>query len=59
MAGESVLFTNQDELQKFKIYMGDAGFAVYAEGEAEISTLVARFQREQDRSSFREFVGRT
>lgn len=43
-----VLFTNQDELQKFKKYMGDAGFAVYAEGEAEISTLVARFQREQD-----------
>src|SRR5690606_28247473 len=38
-----VLFTNQDELQKFKKYMGDAGFAVYAEGEAEISTLVARF----------------
>lgn len=43
-----VLFTNQQELKEFKRFMEKAPFPVYAEGEAEISTLVSRFQREEN-----------
>lgn len=43
-----VLFNNQYELKEFKRFMEKAPFPVYAEGEAEISTLVSRFQREEN-----------
>lgn len=43
-----VLFSNQEELQMFKKFLNDVRFSVYAEGDAEISTLVANFQREED-----------
>jgi ATP-dependent DNA helicase DinG len=42
-----VLFTNKTELDLFKTYIsGNIEYPVYFEGDAEISTLVSRFQNE-------------
>ncbi|MDZ5473201.1 ATP-dependent DNA helicase [Bacillus sp. 31A1R] len=43
-----VLFTNQKDLNNFKKFVGnDNPFPIYYEGDAEISTLVSRFQNEE------------
>jgi len=44
-----ILFTSKDELAAFKMFMaGKTGFPVYFEGDAEISTLVSKFQNEEN-----------
>lgn len=44
-----VLFTTDEDLQQFKAFSdGQTEFPIYFEGDAEISTLVARFQNEVD-----------
>ncbi len=44
-----VLFTDQRELNLFRDYaQGKTEFPVYFEGEAEISTLVSKFQNEEE-----------
>lgn len=44
-----VLFTNDLDLKSFKEYSkGKTDFPIYFEGDAEISTLVSRFQNETD-----------
>lgn len=43
-----VLFTNDHDMQQFKAYAtGKTDFPMYFEGDAEISTLVSRFQNEE------------
>jgi ATP-dependent DNA helicase DinG len=43
-----VLFTDMNDLQSFKKYVqGSLGFPLLFEGDAEISTLVSRFQNEE------------
>lgn len=43
-----VLFTNEDDMSKFKEYTsGKTEFPIYFEGDAEISTLVSHFQNEE------------
>lgn len=42
-----VLFTNDNDMKQFKEYsVGKTEFPIYFEGDAEISTLVSRFQNE-------------
>lgn len=44
-----VLFTKDEDLKQFKAFSdGQTEFPIYFEGDAEISTLVARFQNEVD-----------
>ncbi|MGG0716759.1 ATP-dependent DNA helicase [Robertmurraya massiliosenegalensis] len=44
-----VLFTTEDDLKQFKAFSaGKSDFLIYFEGDAEISTLVARFQNEEE-----------
>ncbi|WP_449620265.1 ATP-dependent DNA helicase [Robertmurraya sp. Marseille-Q9965] len=44
-----VLFTNEGDMRQFKLYAsGQTGFPIYFEGDAEISTLVSKFQNEEE-----------
>lgn len=44
-----VLFTDRNHLQQFKKFAGQpASFPIYFEGDAEISTLVSKFQTEEE-----------
>lgn len=44
-----VLFNNGNDLQSFKTFMtGKANWPIYFEGESEISTLVSKFQNEEE-----------